>query len=179
MVRITVPFPTALSRRMPGGVSMAMVLASAITAALVAAWGFADLQSGRALAGPVVAGTDGTSPILRGADGHYWTRARIDGQAITLMVDTGAAAVVLSRDDARRLGLDADTLTRDRTVRTASGTVAATGVRLSRVVVAGVEIRDVEALVVDADLPHSLLGMSFLGRLSGFSASPEGLVLVP
>ncbi|HAV50380.1 MAG TPA: TIGR02281 family clan AA aspartic protease, partial [Brevundimonas sp.] len=38
---------------------------------------------------------------------------------------------------------------------------------------------DVAALVVQADLPHSLLGMSFPGRLSGFEATPEGLVLKP
>ena len=42
----------------------------------------------------------------------------------------------------------------------------------------GVEA-SVEALVVDADMPASLLGMSYLGRLSAFSATPAGLTLRP
>ena len=29
--------------------------------------------------------------------------------------------------------------------------------------------------MVDGDMPASLLGMSYLGRLSGFEARPEGL----
>ena len=40
--------------------------------------------------------------------------------------------------------------------------------------VAGVRLTSVEALVVDGDMPASLLGMSYLGRLSGFEARPEG-----
>ncbi|MDI6625114.1 MAG: hypothetical protein QME55_10325, partial [Brevundimonas sp.] len=37
----------------------------------------------------------------------------------------------------------------------------------------------VEALVVEQGLPHSLLGMSYLGRLSSFSATPAELTLRP
>ena len=37
----------------------------------------------------------------------------------------------------------------------------------------------VEALVVEQGLEYSLLGMSYLGRLSAFSATPAGLTLRP
>jgi predicted aspartyl protease len=53
---------------------------------------------------------------------------------------------------------------------------------LSRLVVAGVELREVNALVLKPD-PHraapqaSLLGMSYLGRLSRMTATRDGLVL--
>ena len=40
-------------------------------------------------------------------------------------------------------------------------------------------VRKVEALVVEEGLAHSLLGMSYLGRLSRFEASPAGLTLRP
>jgi aspartyl protease family protein len=47
------------------------------------------------------------------------------------------------------------------------------------VAVAGARVDRVEALVVERGLPHSLLGMSYLGRLSSFSASPSELTLRP
>ena len=37
----------------------------------------------------------------------------------------------------------------------------------------------VEALVVEQGLQYSLLGMSYLGRLSAFEATPSGLTLRP
>ena len=43
----------------------------------------------------------------------------------------------------------------------------------------GLDYAVVEALVVEHGLPHSLLGMSYLGRLSSFSATPVGLTLRP
>jgi aspartyl protease family protein len=43
--------------------------------------------------------------------------------------------------------------------------------------VAGAQVSDVEALVVEKGLETSLLGMSYLGRLSSFQATPRALVL--
>ena len=45
--------------------------------------------------------------------------------------------------------------------------------------VAGARVDRVEALVVEQGLEYSLLGMSYLGRLSRFEASPAGLTLRP
>ena len=59
----------------------------------------------------------------------------------------------------------------------ASGRVRAAPVTLDHVEVGGVRIEHVAALVVERGLPASLLGMSYLGRLSGFSADREGLTL--
>lgn len=167
---------------MTGSVSGSAVLAAAVGTSLLAAWGFGALSDKSAHAAqpvPVVRISDTATPIQRGADGHYWARARVGDQPIALLVDTGAAAVVLRPADARVLGLNPETLDYSQSIRTASGIAQAASVTLSSVTVAGVEVRDVAALVVQADLPHSLLGMSFLGRLSGFEATPEGLVLKP
>jgi aspartyl protease family protein len=117
--------------------------------------------------------------VLKGPDGHYWANALINGKAVRVMVDTGASAVVLTRDDARRLGLASRDSDFTGEVLTASGPAPAARVTLRRVSVGGAEARDVEALVVRDGLPHSLLGMSYLGRLSGFEASPAGLTLRP
>ena len=65
------------------------------------------------------------------------------------------------------------------TIITASGPVPAARVALASVAVAAARVEQVEALVVQRGLPHSLLGMSYLGRLSSFSATPVGLTLRP
>lgn len=168
---------------MTGSASGSAILAAAVGTSLLAAWGFGALsdKSAQAAAQPaaVVRLAEASTPIQRGIDGHYWARALVGERPVALLVDTGAAAVVLRPADARVLGLNPETLDYDQTVRTASGVAQAASITLSSVTVAGVEVRDVAALVVHADLPHSLLGMSFLGRLSGFEATPEGLVLKP
>lgn len=115
--------------------------------------------------------------VLRGPDGHYWAEATIDGRAVRVLVDTGATVVALTRQDAQRLGL---TLTPDdfsRTINTAAGPARAAAVTLGSVAVAGARVDDVEAMVVEAGLEQSLLGMSYLGRLSAFQATPAGLTL--
>lgn len=117
--------------------------------------------------------------IVRSSDGHYWAQADVDGRAVKVLVDTGASVVALTREDAARLGLrlKPDDFTRE--VQTASGSARAAPVTLDRVAVAGASVDNVEALVVEAGLSHSLLGMSYLGRLSRFEATPSGLTLRP
>lgn len=117
--------------------------------------------------------------IARAADGHYWAEADIDGRAIRVLVDTGASVVALTRADAQRLGLRLTPADFTQTVETASGPVKAAAVDLDHVAVSGARVNKVRALVVEQGLPHSLLGMSYLGRLSAFEARPTGLTLRP
>jgi aspartyl protease family protein len=138
---------------------------------------------GAAIAAPaavVEAPAEGrAAQVVRGPDGHYWAQAKIDGHAVHLLVDTGASVVALTRADAQRLGVDPAPEAFTGQVQTASGTVRAAPVKLESVSVAGARVDQVEALVVEAGLTHSLLGMSFLGRLSAFEATPAGLTLRP
>ncbi|NJC40136.1 aspartyl protease family protein [Brevundimonas alba] len=159
------------------------VMALAVASALTTAWWMdhAGLRS-RAWAATPVASAPATGrpgQVLKAADGHYWAEAEIDGRAVRVMVDTGASAVVLTREDAARLGLKLTADDFSGTIVTASGPVRAAAVRLKAVAVAGARVDAVEALVVEHGLPHSLLGMSYLGRLSAFTATPAGLTLRP
>ena len=164
--------------------SSAAVMALAVASALTTAWWMdqAGLR-GQAQAAPVPAvstpATGAPAQVLKAADGHYWADAVIEGRAVRVMVDTGASVVALTRDDAARLGLELTADDFSGAVVTASGTVRAAPVELQVVAVAGARVDRVEALVVEAGLPHSLLGMSYLGRLSSFSATPVGLTLRP
>lgn len=117
--------------------------------------------------------------IAKSADGHFWAEAEIDGRAVRVLVDTGASVVALTRDDALRLGLRLTPADFSRTIETASGPARAAPVELSHVAVAGARIEHVRAVVVEKGLPHSLLGMSYLGRLSAVEVRPTGLTLRP
>ncbi|WP_292052018.1 MULTISPECIES: retropepsin-like aspartic protease family protein [unclassified Brevundimonas] len=115
--------------------------------------------------------------VLRAADGHYWAEAAVEGRKMRMLVDTGASLVTLGRKDARTLGVTPHDSEFSQTLMTAAGPVRAAPVILSHVSIAGVRLNDVEAVVVDRELPAPLLGMSFLGRLSAFEARPDGIVL--
>lgn len=170
------------------------VMALAVASALTAAWWLNHAEArGQAHASvpvpvPVPASAQalarvGPAQVLKAADGHYWADALIDARngqrAVRVMVDTGAGVVVLTPDDARRLGLRLKPDDFSGTVITASGPVRAAPVALRAVAVAGARVEEVEAMVVERGLPHSLLGMSYLGRLSSFSATPAEITLRP
>ena len=103
----------------------------------------------------------------------------MDGRRVRFLVDTGASAVSLTLADARRLGLDPDHLAFTQEVQTANGMAHAATVELPYVAVAGARVENVKALILDKGLETSLLGMTYLGRLSRFEASPDSLILRP
>jgi aspartyl protease family protein len=109
--------------------------------------------------------TAGSAQLKRASDGHWWADARVNGRPIKMMVDTGASMVALTKDDARRIGLDVRNLRYDVRVRTASGNARAADVMLERLDVGTVRIANVPAMVMEGGLSTSLLGMSWLGKL--------------
>lgn len=166
------------------------VIAVATVAALAAGQGLAAIAAAQRADQAVVEQPLAVSPaeadpassaaqVAKARDGHYWAEAMVDGRWVRFLVDTGASTVALTREDALRLGFDLDNLTYDRPVATASGKTMAAGVTLDRVSVAGARVDGVEALVVKEGLSASLLGMSYLGRLSRFEATPTSLILRP
>ena len=126
---------------------------------------------------PAAAATPGEASIIKSHDGHYWAEADVDGHEIRFLVDTGATAVALTADDARRLGIEPSTLTYSYTVQTANGPARAAPVKLSSISIGGARVDGVDAFVIDKGLETSLLGMTYLGRLSKFEATQSALVL--
>lgn len=111
------------------------------------------------------------------ASGHFVVEATVDGIDIRFLVDTGASDVVLSPADAERLGFDLKKLNYTRRFETANGIVVGAPVRLGSVAIGSIVVADVRATVNGAPMQNSLLGMSFLGRLSGYQVSRDTLVL--
>ncbi|MGZ3297951.1 MAG: TIGR02281 family clan AA aspartic protease [Asticcacaulis sp.] len=116
--------------------------------------------------------------IPKAADGHFWANATVNDKAVRFLVDTGATVVVLTEADAQRLGIDKTTLVFDHKVVTAMGPTQAAKVTLSTIGVGQSTVHDVDALIIPQG-GTSLLGMSFLGRLSRFEATPSSLILHP
>ena len=109
--------------------------------------------------------------------GQFVIEAEVDGTRLRFLVDTGASDVVLSPADAERLGIDLAKLSFDRRYATANGPVLGAPVRLRRVAVGPIVLEDVRASVNQAAMQHSLLGMSFLGRLGRYEVREGVLTL--
>jgi len=124
---------------------------------------------------------NGLSVTLRRAvNGHFETQALINHQAhIYFTLDTGASSVVLSHEDARRIGLDMDALVYSIPISTANGTASAASILLQSLKIGEIERRNIRALVAQPQaLFGSLLGMNFLNSLSGYSVRADQLTLI-
>jgi aspartyl protease family protein len=118
----------------------------------------------------------GMVALRAGAGGQFHVLAEINGQRVQLLVDTGASDVALTRADAQRVGIDVDRLVYDVPYRTANGVGYGARVRLDRVAVGDIVVDDVPGSV-GGNLGQSLLGMTFLRRLSGFEVRGNELIL--
>lgn len=134
---------------------------------------------GAAMLAGLAAGADAaTIEIKAGDHGHFLADAEIDNSRVKVLIDTGASKVALSYEDAERIGLKPFTLDFDVPLHTANGVVKAAQVTLRRVEIGNLLVRDVEAVVLpEGAFRGTLLGMSFLSRLSGFRVSGGMLTL--
>jgi aspartyl protease family protein len=96
----------------------------------------------------------------------FKTVGSINGLPVGFLVDTGATAVAMNADEARRLGIDFRVEGESTWVATASAVSRAFSVTLARVKVGDIELHNVGAIVLDGPQPRDvLLGMTFLQRL--------------
>jgi len=168
------------NRRALGPLARAAGLWGLIFVGVVAAYGLWDgvKEQVRVPSQTVAAVSDGRVEVTRSPDGHYYLTLEVQGTAVRFIVDTGATDVVLSQADARRVGIDPDTLRYTGIARTANGTVRTARVRLREVNLGGVRDRDVAAWVNEGQLDVSLLGMSYLDRFARIEIERNRLVLV-
>lgn len=110
--------------------------------------------------------------------GQFQTAVEIGGRPLSMMVDTGASFVSLSYEDAERLGLRPMPAEFKYSVSTANGRASVAKVMLPSVRLGGIVLRDVVALVgARGAMGQSLLGMSFLSRLSSMRMDHGRMVL--
>lgn len=117
-----------------------------------------------------------TAKVWRDQAGAYTTVGTINGLTVNFLVDTGATAVAMHANQAKRLGISYRLEGNPIYVSTANGTTPAYDVTLDRVQVGDITLRNIRGFVIDRNGPgRVLLGMSFLNRVK---MEDQGSVLV-
>jgi aspartyl protease family protein len=155
-------------------------------ATLIVGYSYRDVfqDVGRRVGGELMpsagtANSDGSQTFKASQDGHFYVEATVEGATVLFLVDTGATMVVLSPADARRIGFDLNSLSYSSTAETANGVVQGAPVKLRNIQLGSLRLTEVAAEVNSADMSQSLLGMSFLSRLSGYDVHNGELTLHP
>lgn len=111
------------------------------------------------------------------AGGEFVVAGVVNGAEVTFLIDSGASEIVLSPEDARRAGYRSPQLRFSRTASTANGTVRLAPVTLLELRLGQLSRRGLAAVVNEAPMAVSLLGMSFLRELEGWEARDGRLML--
>lgn len=149
----------------------------------VLAFGYSLWTGGGRLGGEldVAKGIDEGNSISFRADrsGHYFVRAEVNGVNIMFMVDTGATDVALTRADAMAIGFPVDRLRYVMPYKTANGVAYGARVNLATINIGPISEENIAGSVLTEGLGHSLLGMSFLNKLTGYKVASGVLTLYP
>lgn len=104
----------------------------------------------------------GELTLPRARDGHFYATLVVNGQKVEFLADTGATNMVLSQDDARRVGINPGDLVYMGQASTANGVVRTARVALDTVELGPFENQNFQAYVNDGEMDGSLLGMDYL-----------------
>ena len=119
----------------------------------------------------------GTIKVPRAADGHYYLVLRVNGVRVRFVVDTGASDIVLSLDDARRVGIDTGALVFSGRASTANGIVKTAFTRVRELQLEDLRDTDVSVAVNEGEMGESLLGMAYLRRFRSIQIARGKLIL--
>lgn len=144
---------------------------------LIVAYGlWDDLQSEFVSSQAMVQDTEISVP--RRPDGHFHLTLAVNDVPVDFIVDTGATDVVLSDQDARRVGIDVDNLPFFGQAMTANGPVDTARITLESVELGAFRDENVRASVNGGALQISLLGMTYLSRFDTLQIQDGRLTLI-
>lgn len=115
--------------------------------------------------------------LPRAFDGHFYATLRMNGQPVDFLVDTGASNIVLTKEDAARIGVEMNALRFYGRAMSANGEVRTAPARIANVELLGVQDFGVEVWVNEGEMPRSLLGNDYLQRFEKIEISRNQLVL--
>ncbi|WP_371171004.1 retropepsin-like aspartic protease family protein [Aliiroseovarius sp. 2305UL8-7] len=119
----------------------------------------------------------GQITLPRAEDGHFYATITMNGEPVEFVVDTGASQIVLTKEDAARIGVDMDRLQYFGRAMSANGVVRTAPAIIDEVDLLGVGDRQVEVWVNGGDMPGSLLGNDYLQRFHKIEIGRDELVL--
>jgi len=115
--------------------------------------------------------------VPRRGDGHFYLTLKMNDVNVSFVVDTGASDVVLSRSDARRIGLNVNDLVFSGRATTANGTVTTAFARVGDVRLGDIRDKNLRVSVNGGKMNGSLLGMSYLRRFDSIEIKGDKLLL--
>jgi aspartyl protease family protein len=122
--------------------------------------------------------TENSATLYADSRGHFFAHVQVSGTPVKVLVDTGASLVALSFEDAEKIGLRPSPNDRKAQFNTANGIVTGSLVRLPEVRLQGITVFDVEAAIMPRGAMNgTLLGMSFMKKLSGFESRGVSMVM--
>ena len=92
----------------------------------------------------------------------FFLDAEVNGVQTRFLVDTGATTTVLRKSDAALAAVTVNGTTR---LHTANGKLPVDRASIATLTVSGIVLADVQAVVADDRLPHSLIGLDTLERM--------------
>lgn len=121
----------------------------------------------------------GEMMVERQRDGHFWIMTQINGQNLPMMVDTGASMVVLSKQDARRMGIKLDDLRFTGSSLTANGRVSFARTRLDSFQIGHLNFNNFIVTVNGGQMQGSLLGLDALDKFTSYEMRGDTMILRP
>lgn len=110
--------------------------------------------------------------------GHFRSTFELNGRPVEALIDTGATLVAINRSTARRIGLDLSLSDFEHVVNTANGETRAAAATIGSLQIGRIYVQDVQAAVLEDDaLDTTLIGMTFLSRLSRYQVKNGELFL--
>jgi aspartyl protease family protein len=115
--------------------------------------------------------------INRSNDEHFYIDLLVNNKNIRFLVDTGASSIALSQRDAKKIGIDIDSLEFNQKVSTANGVTFKAQTTVSTIKLNDIVFNNIPVTVSSGGLDVSLLGMSFLENFDYYTFDGDKLYL--
>jgi aspartyl protease family protein len=126
----------------------------------------------------ILTARDGHVTLRADSRGHFITDAQVNGRSVEVMVDTGASSVALSWEDAEAAGIFVGPSDFTQRANTANGVAKFAPITIDTISIGNITVRNVRGTVAErGKLSGTLLGMTFLGRLTRAELSRGTLIL--
>jgi aspartyl protease family protein len=110
--------------------------------------------------------------LKRHEDGHFYADVEVNGELVHFLIDTGATAVALTEEDARRVGVAVPASQYEYVGMGAGGPIRGANVTIKRISLDGKKADDVHGAVIQG-AGISLLGQAYLSRLGSVEMSGD------
>jgi aspartyl protease family protein len=114
--------------------------------------------------------------LERERNGHFYVHAKVNGELVRFLVDTGASGVSLTVADAQRVGIPVDPSQFEYVGEGASGPIRGKLITLDEVDVDGKKVDHVSGAILEGS-QLSLLGQSYLSRMGEVQMRGDYMVL--